>query len=38
MIMNGPEPKAVMKGMKGTLAETEAWHIINYLRSLAAKK
>lgn len=34
VIMNGPAPKSVMKGMKGTLADEDAWHIINYLRTL----
>lgn len=38
VIMNGPAPKSVMKGMKGTLADQDAWHIINYLRSLGPKR
>jgi mono/diheme cytochrome c family protein len=34
VIMNGPAPKSVMKGMKDTLAENDVWHLINYLRSI----
>ena len=37
VIMNGPAPKSVMKGMKGALSDEDVWHIINYLRSLAPK-
>jgi mono/diheme cytochrome c family protein len=37
VIMNGPAPKSVMKGMKGALADEDVWHIINYLRSLGPK-
>jgi mono/diheme cytochrome c family protein len=37
VIMNGPAPKSVMKGMKGALSDEDVWHVINYIRSLGPK-
>src|SRR5688572_6205688 len=39
VILNGvPKEKTVMKGLKGKLADTDIWNIVNYLRSLEARR
>jgi mono/diheme cytochrome c family protein len=37
VIMAGAGPKFVMKGLKGKLPDEDAWHVVNYLRSLGPK-
>jgi mono/diheme cytochrome c family protein len=37
-IRDGIGPKFAMKGYKGKVTDENMWHIVNYLRSLAAKK
>lgn len=37
VIMNGAGPKFDMKGLKGKIPDQDAWHVINYLRSLGPK-
>jgi mono/diheme cytochrome c family protein len=34
VIMAGAGPKFEMKGLKGKLPDQDAWHVVNYLRSL----
>jgi hypothetical protein len=37
--MNGvPKEKSVMKGVKGKLADTDVWNIVNFLRDLGKKR
>lgn len=36
-IMAGAGPKFDMKGFKGRIPDQDAWHIVNYLRSLGPK-
>jgi mono/diheme cytochrome c family protein len=39
IIMNGvPKEKSVMKGVKGKLADTDVWNIVNFLRDLGKKR
>ena len=38
VIMEGAGPDFKMKGAKGRLQDNDAWNIVNYVRSLAAKK
>jgi hypothetical protein len=35
VIMDGAGPAFDMKGFKGKIPDMDAWHIVNYLRSLA---
>ncbi len=37
-IRDGIGPKFEMKGQKGKITEQEIWHLVNYVRSLTAKK
>lgn len=37
VIMNGAGPDSVMEGFKGKIPDQDAWHVINYLRSLGPK-
>jgi mono/diheme cytochrome c family protein len=37
VIMEGAGPDFKMKGVKGRIADNDVWHIVNYLRSIAAK-
>jgi mono/diheme cytochrome c family protein len=37
-IQEGPAPESKMKGLKGKIAEQDTWHVVNYVRSLAAAK
>jgi mono/diheme cytochrome c family protein len=37
VIENGAGPKFDMKGYKSKMSETEAWNIVNFLRSVQAK-
>jgi mono/diheme cytochrome c family protein len=37
VLMAGAGPKFVMKGLKGKLPDEDAWHVVNYLRSLGPK-
>lgn len=37
VIMDGGGPDSKMKGFKGKLSDQDAWHVVNYVRSLAAK-
>jgi mono/diheme cytochrome c family protein len=37
VIMAGAGPKFDMKGFKGKIPDRDAWHIVNYLRSLGPK-
>ena len=37
VIMAGAGPKFDMKGFKGRIPDQDAWHIVNYLRSLGPK-
>ncbi len=37
-IRDGIGPKFEMKGQKGKISDQEIWHLVNYVRSLAAKK
>jgi mono/diheme cytochrome c family protein len=37
VIMAGAGPKFDMKGFKGKIPDQDAWHIVNYLRSLGPK-
>ena len=37
VIMGGAGPKFDMKGFKGQIPDRDAWHIVNYLRSLGPK-
>ncbi len=38
LIQNGAGGTSVMKGFKGKMPDTDMWHVVNYLRSLAPKK
>ena len=39
VILNGvPKEKTLMKGLKGKLEDTDIWNIVNYLRSLEARR
>ena len=39
IIVNGvPKEKSVMKGVKGKLADTDVWNIVNFLRDLGKKR
>ncbi|MEW6322115.1 MAG: c-type cytochrome [Acidobacteriota bacterium] len=38
VIENGAPPAYDMKGLKGKLAETDMWHLVNFVRSLSAAK
>ena len=38
VIMSGAGPKFDMKGFKGRLPDQDAWHIVNYIRSLGPAK
>jgi cytochrome c len=35
VIMEGAGPDYKMKGLKGKLPDQDAWHIVNYVRSLS---
>ena len=37
VIMEGAGPDFAMKGFKGTVPDQDAWHIVNFLRSLGPK-
>ena len=37
VVMAGAGPKFDMKGFKGKIPDQDAWHIVNYLRSLGPK-
>jgi mono/diheme cytochrome c family protein len=37
VIQEGAGPDYKMKGFKGRLSDQDTWHVINYVRSLAAK-
>lgn len=37
VVMEGAGPKFDMKGFKGKIPDQDAWHIVNYLRSLGPK-
>src|SRR5687768_11326278 len=37
VIMAGAGPKFDMKGFKGKIPDQDAWHIVNYLKSLGPK-
>lgn len=37
VIQEGAGPDYKMKGFKGKLSDQDAWHVVNYLRSLAQK-
>ncbi len=37
VIMGGAGPKFDMKGFKGQIMDRDAWHIVNFLRSLGPK-
>ena len=37
VIMEGAGPKFDMKGFKGKLPDQDAWHIVNFLRSIGPK-
>jgi mono/diheme cytochrome c family protein len=34
VIQNGAPPKYDMKGLKGQITDTDAWNLVNYVRSL----
>ena len=38
VIQEGAGPEYKMKGLKGKLTEQDTWHVVNYVRSLAASK
>lgn len=38
VIQEGAGPEYKMKGLKGKLSEQDTWHVVNYVRSLAASK
>lgn len=38
VIMNGAGPNFDMKGFKGRLPDQDAWHIVNFLRSLGPQQ
>lgn len=37
VIQEGAGPDYKMKGFKGKLSDQDAWHVVNYIRSLAQK-
>lgn len=37
-IQEGPAPDSKMKGLKGKITDQDTWHVVNYVRSLAAAK
>ncbi len=37
LIRNGAGPNSEMKGMRGTLTDTNIWQVVNYLRSIGPK-
>lgn len=37
VIQEGAGPDYKMKGFKGRLSDQDTWHVVNYVRSLAAK-
>jgi mono/diheme cytochrome c family protein len=37
-IQEGPAPESKMKGLKGKITDQDTWHLVNYVRSLAAAK
>lgn len=37
VIQEGAGPDFKMKGFKGRLSDQDTWHVVNYVRSLAAK-
>lgn len=38
VIQEGAGPEYKMKGLKGKISDQDTWHIVNYVRSLGAKK
>lgn len=38
VIQEGAGPESKMKGLKGKLTDQDTWHLVNYVRSLAAAK
>ena len=39
VIANGvPKEKTLMKGIKGKVADTDIWNIVNYIRSLEERR
>lgn len=38
VIQEGAGPEYKMKGLKGKLSDQDTWHVVNYVRSLAASK
>lgn len=38
VIQEGPAPESKMKGLKGKVSDQDTWHLVNYVRSLAAAK
>ena len=38
VIQEGAGPDYKMKGLKGKIADQDAWHVVNYVRSLAGAK
>ena len=38
VIQEGAGPDFKMKGLKGKIADQDAWHVVNYVRSLAGAK
>jgi len=38
VIRDGAGPKFEMKGYKGRMTDTEIWHVVNYVKSLSARK
>lgn len=38
VIQEGAGPDYKMKGLKGKISDQDTWHLVNYVRSLGAKK
>ena len=38
VILEGAGPDFKMKGLKGKITDQDAWHVVNYVRSLAGAK
>lgn len=38
VLRDGAGPKFEMKGFKGRMTDQDMWHVVNYIRSIAAKK
>jgi mono/diheme cytochrome c family protein len=38
VIQEGAGPESKMKGLKGKVTDQDTWHLVNYVRSLAAAK